>query len=103
MIIEWAVLINCSIPVELAFGNSDRIKAWQASPIVRFKISTNFDTTDYPVKVTIAVGEYVPELASDVAFWAEMIDSISNQSEIINNIGIKKCLRIYDDETCLSK
>ena len=103
MIIEWAVLMNCSIPVEFAFGNSDRIKAWQASPIVRFKISTNFDTTDYPVKVTIAVGEYVPELASDVAFWAEMIDSISNQSEIINNIGIKKCLRIYDDETCLSK
>jgi serine/threonine protein kinase len=101
--IEWKILEKCSIQTEYSFGNSERSKAWQANPIIKFIINTFVGPLNSEVEMTVAMGEYVPELDTGVAFWEEFVDSIVEQADLINTVGIKKCAQLYEDLSCSTK
>jgi serine/threonine protein kinase len=101
--ISWKVLDDCSIPTEYYFGLSKRQKARQANPIIKFLISSKVGPQDGDFEIGVAMGEFVPEMDTGVAFWEEMVETIASQSERINALAVKKCFNAFSDPKCLIK
>ena len=101
--ISWKVLDDCSIPTEYSFGLSKRQKARQANPIIKFLISSKVGPQDDDFEIGVAMGEYVPEMDTGVAFWEEMVETIASQSQRITSLAVKKCFNAFSDPRCFIK
>jgi hypothetical protein len=99
--VSWKVLDDCSVPVEYSWGIAQRIKARQANPIFKFLVTSEVGPLGAEIEIPVAMGEYVPELDTGIAFLEEMIDSLANQSEKIGRLASKKCFNAYSDPGCL--
>lgn len=98
----WKAFAGCAIRDASFDGGDARLRAQQV-PIVKFGLSTRYDTDgdgreDYDIGVLR--GTFVPETRADLGTWRDLVDAVREQADAIAIRESRRCIELIGADAC---